>query len=253
MRRTSAHYLLTRLRVGVSYATSAASPAESLRKFYRFNVLSPVTISYNHLTIQNDPFVEATFQNASQVPMYIESIEFQPQMPFVVVETPTYEKPQVETDELLKYMDPAMFHVLQPEETLQRVYRIRHQDGIRIQGTVNFGRVEIQWKTALGEAGRLQSNSISRKMPLVNEIEIRGVNLPPSIQIGIPCPIELEILNQSDSAFHLHLELRRDKMKGIFCSSVSNLVRLVIVFLKIKLTVIGFRRDSTVRFEESQC
>ena len=60
------------LRVGVTYTDRETGEAKSLRKLYRFNVTSPLTMDFRHVLVQGSSFVEAQLRNTtnSQVRFY---------------------------------------------------------------------------------------------------------------------------------------------------------------------------------------
>ncbi|RHY14412.1 hypothetical protein DYB25_005964 [Aphanomyces astaci] len=73
---------MDRLRVGVSYLDPLTNEPKSLRKFYRFQVLNPLTITFKHVLIQDISFVEAKIQNITQIPLHADTIVFVQSPPF---------------------------------------------------------------------------------------------------------------------------------------------------------------------------
>ena len=77
----------------------------------------------------------------------------------------------------------------------------------------------------MGEVGKLQSSQITRKMTKPNEIDVSISSLPKKIVLGIPFWAEFIVKNRSMQMLNLQLKLKREAMKGIFCNSLSNMVR----------------------------
>lgn len=62
------------LRVSVSYQVLSGSEPKTLRKFYRFNVLQPLSISSYFMIINNKPFVQCLVSNLTKSPVYMEEV-----------------------------------------------------------------------------------------------------------------------------------------------------------------------------------
>ena len=60
-------------------------------------------------------------------------------------------------------------------------------------------------------------------MPIVSDIEVVALNLPKTTTIGLPFVAKLEVMNHSRTTMDLQLQLRKEDMKGIFCSSTAHL------------------------------
>lgn len=62
------------LRVTVSYFLPQSNEPKSLRKFYRFNVLQPLSIASSFVMMQNKPMVQCQVINATKSPIYIKEV-----------------------------------------------------------------------------------------------------------------------------------------------------------------------------------
>ena len=74
---------LKRLRVGVTYTERGTGEPKSLRKLYRFNVTSPLTITFRHSSVQGVSCVEAQLRNTTNAQILLDKVDFLPQPPFV--------------------------------------------------------------------------------------------------------------------------------------------------------------------------
>lgn len=96
---------MSSLRVGVSYTDKETGEQKTLRKYYRFNVMNPLSISFKHTAIEVSPrffissvtedakvptqgnsYVEAHIKNSTTTPLFFESITFQPTGALTVIE-----------------------------------------------------------------------------------------------------------------------------------------------------------------------
>ncbi|ETV94611.1 hypothetical protein H310_11872 [Aphanomyces invadans] len=196
------------LRVGVSYVDPVTSEPKSLRKFYRFQVLNPLTITLKHVLIQDESFVEAKVQNITQIPLHADSILFLPSPPFKAQEL----APPKQSSNLIF-----------PDDAVQSTFKVTADHLDMSLGTLNLGRLEVKWKSAMGESGSMQTPPVIRKVGSVKEAVVT-VLLPTPVHahVGQPFLASVVIQNNGTRAMHLQLQLRRDLMLGILCSSVSH-------------------------------
>lgn len=62
------------LRVSVQYMISPTSETKTLRKFYRFNVLQPLTVSSYFVDVDSKPLIQCQVTNSTKTPIYIEEV-----------------------------------------------------------------------------------------------------------------------------------------------------------------------------------
>ncbi|KDO19568.1 hypothetical protein SPRG_15149 [Saprolegnia parasitica CBS 223.65] len=199
------------LRVGVSYLDPITLEAKSLRKFYRFNVLNPLTITFKHLLIQEESFVEAKIQNITQAPLHVETVHFLASPPFRAVELATVRDPETDRQAYVG-----------PEETLQRVFKVSSPQLDLSLGTLNLGRLEVAWKSSMGEAGSLQTQPVMRKVGSLKEASVSIVVPTQPLRVGQPFVATFVVQNNGTRPMNLQLQLRRELMTGIVCSALSH-------------------------------
>ncbi|ETV64813.1 hypothetical protein H257_18361 [Aphanomyces astaci] len=199
------------LRVGVSYLDPLTNEPKSLRKFYRFQVLNPLTITFKHVLIQDISFVEAKIQNITQIPLHADTIVFVPSPPF-------------EAQQLTAPDNDNANNLIFPDDSIQCIFKVTAEHLDLSLGTLNLGRLEVNWKSAMGESGRLQTQPVMRKVGSVKEATVTVLLPTPVVaQVGQPFVASVLIQNNGTRAMNLQLQLRRDLMLGILCSSVSHL------------------------------
>ncbi|KAF0728363.1 hypothetical protein Ae201684_013728 [Aphanomyces euteiches] len=152
------------LRVGVTYLDPLTSEPKSLRKFYRFQVLNPLTITFKHVLIKEESYVEAKIHNITQTPLHIDTIEFVPSPPFQAHELAADSK-----------------SLVLPEDAIQRTFKVTAAAHVDLNaGAMNLGRLEVAWMSAMGEAGRMQTQPVVRKVASAKEASV-------SIILPDPC------------------------------------------------------------------
>jgi hypothetical protein len=77
---------------------------------------------------------------------------------------------------------------------------------------LDLGRLEMGWKTGLGEPGRLHSivNMQQWKLPPPQDLVLTATRVPDCVQVETPFTIELRVLNNTSEPRHLTLVLDLD-------------------------------------------
>ncbi len=82
---------------------------------------------------------------------------------------------------------PAFGHLayLKSGDTQQYMFRLRGKvPPAQLRQLNTLGRMEVVWKSAMGEAGRLQSNTVQRKLPVARGVEIHLLAAPSEVTCG---------------------------------------------------------------------
>uniref|UniRef100_A0A7S4B2C3 Trafficking protein particle complex subunit 13 n=2 Tax=Chrysotila carterae TaxID=13221 RepID=A0A7S4B2C3_CHRCT len=173
------------------------------RKFFKFQVQNPLSMkSKTHsLHAKNEILVETQLQNATQRPLFLESVAFLPTEHFEAEPLTDFDAAAVEPAPIGRGPDararsveaaakaarcppvglPNFGHMayLKPGDTQQHMYRLKGKQSpaqLRLVGAL--GRMEVVWKAQMGESGHLQSNTVQRKLPHTTaralEVSARG-------------------------------------------------------------------------------
>ncbi|MEQ2162872.1 Trafficking protein particle complex subunit 13, partial [Goodea atripinnis] len=151
----------------VSY-TSQFGEKLYFRKFFKFQVLKPLDVKTKFYNAESDlssvtdeVFLEAQIQNITTSPMFMEKVSLEPSMMYNVTElnSVTSRDQGESTFGKMSY--------LQPMDTRQYLYCLKpkteyaEKAGV-IKGVTVIGKLDIVWKTNLGERGRLQTSQLQR-------------------------------------------------------------------------------------------
>ncbi|KAJ0405460.1 hypothetical protein ATCC90586_002775 [Pythium insidiosum] len=213
------------LRVGVTYVDPITNEPKSLRKFYRFAVQNPLVISFKHARqSRDDSLVEAQIRNVSKLPLFLDSIRFLPVAPFSSEELSL--DPNADDDDSDETVRAMLRRgpqtLLNPQEEVQRVFRVTAASSGDAAATQNLGRLHVGWKTALGEAGSVQSQPVMRKVDVLRDVTVALEDVPSTVTLGVPFLATAKITNNSARPLQLQLQLRKSDMIGIVCSSLSH-------------------------------
>ena len=120
---------------------------------------------------------------------------------------------------------------LKAGDTQQYMYRLRgKQPAAQLRAVSALGRMEVVWKSQMGESGHLQSNAVQRKLPTPRSVEVRLAApsppphrplTPPVLQVSVvsvadevllETPFQVDCLVTNTSSKELHLQLRFEQV-----------------------------------------
>uniref|UniRef100_A0AAX7TRC7 Trafficking protein particle complex subunit 13 n=1 Tax=Astatotilapia calliptera TaxID=8154 RepID=A0AAX7TRC7_ASTCA len=181
----------------VSYTTQQGEKLY-FRKFFKFQSdLSSVT---------DEVFLEAQIQNITTSPMFMEKVSLEPSMMYNVTELNTVTQADKGESTFGK------MSYLQPMDTRQYLYCLKpkpeyaEKAGI-IKGVTVIGKLDIVWKTNLGERGRLQTSQLQRMAPGYGDIRLSLDLIPDTVNLEEPFDIICKITNCSERTMDLVLEM----------------------------------------------
>uniref|UniRef100_A0A8B9HCE5 Trafficking protein particle complex 13 n=1 Tax=Astyanax mexicanus TaxID=7994 RepID=A0A8B9HCE5_ASTMX len=175
----------------VSYTTQSGDKLY-FRKFFKFQT--------------DEVFLEAQIQNITTSPMFMEKVSLEPSMMYNVSElnTVTSGKESESTFGKMSY--------LQPMDTRQYLYCLKpkpefaEKAGV-IKGVTVIGKLDIVWKTNLGERGRLQTSQLQRMAPGYGDVRLSLEYIPDTVNLEEPFDITCKITNCSERTMDLVLEM----------------------------------------------
>jgi hypothetical protein len=168
LREIGVHILI----VSASFV-DADGESRNLRKFFKFQVLNPLSMkSKSHTlavgTAAENVLVETQVQNSTQAALYLTSVQFAPAQSLAVDDLNTFE---TRLDQLA---------CLRPGDVQQYMYRLRAQPGAPadvLRSASALGRMDVHWRGPMTETGHLQSNLVQRRQPPPRAIEVRLLRL----------------------------------------------------------------------------
>ncbi|KAI8149512.1 hypothetical protein BJV82DRAFT_588327 [Fennellomyces sp. T-0311] len=190
------------------------------RKFYKFQVSNPLAVKtkVNNM-IDGRVFLEAQLQNVSAGPMFLERMKFEASEHFSFQDMNTI----VGTDELV-----FGHHFIHPQDVRQYLYMLTPRDpqNDRIARTTNaLGKLDIVWRSAMGDLGRLQTSQLTRKAPMLDDVEVQPFWLqkgqPADVVLETPFQLGIRVRNHSSQNMKLVLSAVKTKMGSVLLSGLS--------------------------------
>ncbi|KAK4386622.1 Trafficking protein particle complex subunit [Sesamum angolense] len=185
--------------------TALYSDGDSERKylpqFFKFIVSNPLSVRTKVRNVKETTFLEACIENHTKANLYMDQVEFEPAQHWSVT--------------ALKTADHALEHNLLMGETFKEPVLIRsgggiynylyelkfsspHSGQVKVEGSNILGKLQITWRTNLGEPGRLQTQHIVGNPITRKEIELDAVEIPPSIILDKPFLVSLKLINLTE-------------------------------------------------------
>ncbi|KAI8343259.1 hypothetical protein BC941DRAFT_410882 [Chlamydoabsidia padenii] len=211
------------------------------RKFYKFQVSNPLAVKtkLNNLA-DGRVFMEAQVQNVSAGPMYLERMKFEPSEYFDFEDM----NQQQQDQQQVSVFGDAFIH---PQDIRQYLYlltpKTSSQNKDRIARTTNaLGKLDIVWRSAMGDMGRLQTSQLTRKAPVLEDIEVQPIDATVTLNnnnnnnndnsahtttttdriiLETPFQLALKVRNHSTQPMHLVLSANKTKMGSVLLSGLS--------------------------------
>ncbi|XP_004862925.1 trafficking protein particle complex subunit 13 isoform X1 [Heterocephalus glaber] len=196
----------------VSYTTQGGEKMY-FRKFFKFQVLKPLDVKTKFYNAESDlnsvtdeVFLEAQIQNITTSPMFMEKVSLEPSIMYSVTELNSVNQ----AGECVSTFGSRAY--LQPMDTRQYLYCLKpkkefaEKAGI-IKGVTVIGKLDIVWKTNLGERGRLQTSQLQRMAPGYGDVRLSLEAIPDTVNLEEPFHITCKITNCSERTMDLVLEM----------------------------------------------
>uniref|UniRef100_A0A8D0P134 Trafficking protein particle complex subunit 13 n=1 Tax=Sus scrofa TaxID=9823 RepID=A0A8D0P134_PIG len=196
----------------VSYTTQGGEKMY-FRKFFKFQVLKPLDVKTKFYNAESDlssvtdeVFLEAQIQNITTSPMFMEKVSLEPSIMYNVAELNSVNQ----DGECVTTFGSRAY--LQPMDTRQYLYCLKpkkefaEKAGI-IKGVTVIGKLDIVWKTNLGERGRLQTSQLQRMAPGYGDVRLSLETIPDTVNLEEPFHITCKITNCSERTMDLVLEM----------------------------------------------
>uniref|UniRef100_A0A6P4EG21 Probable trafficking protein particle complex subunit 13 homolog n=1 Tax=Drosophila rhopaloa TaxID=1041015 RepID=A0A6P4EG21_DRORH len=187
----------------VNYSTPAGY-AQSLRKFFKFQVLKPLDVKTKFYNAEIDEiYLEAQIQNVTTSPFCLEKVELDGSEDYSV--TPLNTLPNGESVFTVK-------HMLQPNNSCQFLYCIKPKGVIAkdidtLRQFNNVGKLDIVWRSNLGEKGRLQTSQLQRLPFECKTLRLEVLDAKNTIKIGTIFTFNCRVTNTSEQAMKLNVRL----------------------------------------------
>ena len=172
-----------RLVCSVYYTTGGER--RFFRKHFRFTVQKPLDVKTKCATVLERVLLEAHVSNATEQPILLDDVALLPAEGFDVT---SLNAPDVGTGRMRPGAVRRFVYALAPRSAAARL-------------ATDVAKMDIVWCTALGERGRLRTNSISRTLTqgtlqaAADTLRLEHVRMPARAAFGVPFELECTVVN----------------------------------------------------------
>ncbi|KAL1129601.1 hypothetical protein AAG570_012546 [Ranatra chinensis] len=174
----------------VSYCSGTlSSNLLTFRKFFKFEVLKPLDVKTKLYTAESDDvYLEAQVQNITSGTLSLEKVSLEPSDFFTVTKlNASVQK------------DPCDANIMLSGGSKQFLYRLSpHNISADLKLLVDskfIGKLDIIWRSNLGEKGRLQTSPLHSNSPNIGNIRLSVVQIPDIVFLNEIFNVTCRIVN----------------------------------------------------------
>eukprot|EP01134_Creolimax_fragrantissima_P006706 CFRG6706T1 len=208
------------------------------RKSFKFVIKNPLAVKTKVYNVEKEVFLEAQVQNLIAVPMMVESMRFDPNPLFVLSDLNSIEEEhlvknrgQNSNGDSVCIGDSGMnarttmgrTPYINSNDIRQYLYRLapRIPDDPAAKVATVVGKLDISWRSSMGEVGRLQTSQLPRKVKPQSDLTLTATSIPEKIVSGSPFSVECVLANLSDRRMSLRMVAVKSKMSAIVMNGIS--------------------------------
>jgi len=215
----------------VSYSAPGKSKM-NFRKFFKFNVMKPLDVKTKFYNAESeDVFLEAQVQNVTAGPLCLEKVGLDPSPMFKV--TSLNQVIGLDGNVQAEKHVFGRYNYLQPQDSRQYLFCLTPKNELKsnykqLRGATNIGKMDIIWRTNMGDRGRLQTSQLQRMTPNHGDVRFNVESIPSIVRINEAFKLTCVIMNNSDRTLDLELSLESvNKPKMLWTGSTSRKLGLI--------------------------
>ncbi|CAP25053.3 Protein CBG04321 [Caenorhabditis briggsae] len=186
------------------------------RKFFKFPVSKPIDVKTKFYSAEDnanqDVYLEAQIENTSNSNMFLERVELDPSQHYKVTSI-SHEDEFPEVGKLLKPKDIRQFlFCLSPVDV---------NNTLGYKDLTSIGKLDMSWRTSMGEKGRLQTSALQRIAPGYGDVRLSVEKTPACVDVQKPFEVACRLYNCSERALDLQLRLEQPSNRQLVICSPS--------------------------------
>ncbi|PIA25054.1 hypothetical protein AQUCO_13000003v1 [Aquilegia coerulea] len=206
-----------------------------LPQFFKFIVANPLSVKTKVRTVKENTFLEACLENHTKTNLYMDQVEFEPAQNWTAKVLKADEHHSLSNSKTREIFKPPIL-IRAGGGIHNYLYQLTMSSHgsprMKIEGSNTLGKLQITWRTNLGEPGRLQTQQILGTPTPKRELELKIVEVPSVIILERPFMVRLNLTNQTDrkmgpfEIFFLQSDPKEDKaviVNGLQTMDISHL------------------------------
>ncbi|XP_077225967.1 trafficking protein particle complex subunit-like protein isoform X2 [Tasmannia lanceolata] len=177
------------------------SERKYLPQFFKFVVANPLSVRTKVRSVKENTFLEACIENHTKTNLFMDQVEFEPAQHWsatILKADEHHSGTNFQTREIFK--PPVLIKA--GGGIHNYLYQLKvssHESAqVKVSGSNVLGKLQITWRTNLGEPGRLQTQQILGSPIAHKDIELRVVEVPSVIILDRPFLVCLSLANLTD-------------------------------------------------------
>lgn len=200
----------------------------NFRKFFKFQVMKPLDVKTKFYNAESeDVFLEAQVQNVTSGHLCLEKVALEP--------SPMFRMASLNSVVMNKKEVPVFgkINFLQPQDSRQYLFSLTPRNDLRtnykqLRGATNIGKLDIVWRTNMGDRGRLQTSQLQRISPNHGDIRFNIEKVTNIAILNKVFHIHCCIFNNSDRTLDLELYLENvNKPRMIWSGGTAKKLGLI--------------------------
>ncbi|CAL5344955.1 unnamed protein product [Camellia sinensis] len=178
-----------------------------LPQFFKFIVANPLSVrtkvravKLHPLPYQETTFLEACIENHTKSNLYMDQVDFEPAQYWSATILKADDHQSEKSDSTREIFKPPVL-IRSGGGIHNYLFQLRSSSQsaqTKVEGSNILGKLQITWRTNLGEPGRLQTQQILGSPITRKEIELQPVEVPSVIILEKPFLVHLTLTNQTD-------------------------------------------------------
>ncbi|GLT30348.1 hypothetical protein SLA2020_051520, partial [Shorea laevis] len=173
-----------------------------LPQFFKFSVSNPLSVRTKVRAVKETTYLEACIENHTKSNLYMDQVDFEPSQHWSSTVLKANENHLVGNDPTREILKPPIL-IRSSGGIYNFLYKLRlsSQDSgqVKVEGTNILGKLQITWRTILGEPGRLQTQQILGTPIARKDVELLLVEVPSVINLDRPFSVHLNLVNHTDT------------------------------------------------------
>ncbi|XP_042520310.1 probable trafficking protein particle complex subunit 13 homolog isoform X2 [Macadamia integrifolia] len=149
-----------------------------LPQFFKFIVANPLSVRTKVRSVKESTFLEACIENHTKSNLYMDQVEFEPAQHWSIT--------ILKADEHSSEINCRTREIFKPPILIRAgggihnyLYQLKHSSAqMKVDGSNILGKLQITWRTNLGEPGRLQTQQILGSPIAQKDIELQILDIP---------------------------------------------------------------------------
>lgn len=172
-----------------------------LPQFFKFMVANPLSVRTKVRVVKDTTYLEACLENNTKSNLYMDQVDFEPAQNWGATLLNADLHHSQEGDKIREVFKPPTL-IRSGGGIHNYLYQLKMvSEGsphTNVEGSNILGKLQITWRTNLGEPGRLQTQQILGSPIRHKEIDLQAMDVPSVISLEKPFEVRLNLTNQTD-------------------------------------------------------